>query len=108
MPARRPGDRKMKPSSLTYGPRCPKMTIADELIIDGKVSFHLKVRIPKISLVRKLIAGFVAMALFTMATLIFAISGLYSLNKTARDIAKNDLVLLRSASTLRQSILAQE
>jgi diguanylate cyclase (GGDEF)-like protein len=62
----------------------------------------------KISLVQKLIASYAAMAFFTTAALVFAITGLYSLNKTARDIAKRDLVLLRSANQLRQSLLAQE
>lgn len=63
---------------------------------------------PKFTLVQKLILGFVAMAVFTMAALIFSFTGLYSLNKTARDIANNDLVLLRSVSMLRQSLLDQE
>jgi diguanylate cyclase (GGDEF)-like protein len=62
----------------------------------------------KVSLVQKLVASYAAMAFFTMAALIFAITGIYSLNKTAREIASNDLVLLRSANMLRQSILAQE
>ncbi len=43
-----------------------------------------------------------------MAALIFSFTGLYSLNKTARDIANNDLVLLRSVGMLRQSLLDQE
>jgi len=63
---------------------------------------------PKFSLVQKLILGFTAMAVFTMAALVFSFAGLYSLNKTARDIAKNDLVLLRSIGMLRQSVLDQE
>jgi diguanylate cyclase (GGDEF)-like protein len=48
------------------------------------------------------------MAIFTMAALIFSFAGLYSLNKTARNIANNDLVLLRSVGMLRQSLLDQE
>jgi diguanylate cyclase (GGDEF)-like protein len=67
----------------------------------------LKALFPKISLVQKLIASFAAMALFTMAALLFAVTGLYSINKTARDIANNDLVLLHSASMLRESMQAQ-
>jgi GGDEF domain-containing protein len=43
-----------------------------------------------------------------MAALIFSFAVLYSLNKTARDIAKNDLVLLHSIGMLRQSLLDQE
>jgi diguanylate cyclase (GGDEF)-like protein len=62
----------------------------------------------KVSLIQKLIASYGAMAFFTTAALVFAITGLFSLNKTARDIAKRDLVLLSSANQLRQSLLAQE
>lgn len=62
----------------------------------------------KFTLVQKLIASYAAMTFFTMAALIFSIMGLYSLNKTARDIARNDLVLINSANKLRESILAQE
>ncbi len=68
----------------------------------------IKPQFPKFTLVQKLVCGFGAMAFFTMAALIFSFSGLYSLNKIARDIAKNDLVLLRSAGTLRDSLLDQE
>lgn len=64
--------------------------------------------IPKFTLVQKLILGFTAMAVFAMAALTFSFAGLYSLNKTARDIANNDLVLLRSIGMLRQSLLDQE
>jgi GGDEF domain-containing protein len=67
-----------------------------------------KAHFPKFTLVQKLILGFTAMAVFTMAALIFSFTGLYSLNKTARDIANNDLVLLRSVGMLRQSLLDQE
>jgi len=67
----------------------------------------LKALFPKVSLVQKLSASYAAMAFFTMAALLYAVTGLYSLSKTARDIAKNDLVLLRSASILRESIQAQ-
>jgi len=65
-------------------------------------------RLTKFSLVQKLIVGFAATAFLAMLTLIFTFTGLYSLNKTARDIARNDLVLLRSSYTLRQSLLDQE
>jgi methyl-accepting chemotaxis protein len=68
----------------------------------------IKAHFPKFTLVQKLFLGFTAMVVFTMAALIFSFTGLYSLNKTARDIANNDLVLLRSAGMLRQSLLDQE
>lgn len=69
-----------------------------------KIAVHL----PKFSLVQKLIVGFAATAFLAMVTLVFTFTGLYSLNKTAREIARNDLVLLRSAYMLRQSLLDQE
>ena len=64
--------------------------------------------LPKFSLVQKIIIGFSAMAFFSMAALVFSFAGLYSINKTAREIARNDLVLLRSVGQLRQSLLDQE
>jgi len=69
-----------------------------------KLSYNL----PRFSLVQKLIIGFAATAFLAMVTLIFTFTGLYSLNKTVRDIAKNDLVLLQSSFLLRQSLLDQE
>ncbi len=62
----------------------------------------------KFSLVQKLVASYAAITFFTMAALVFSILGLYSLNKTARDIARNDLMLINSANKLRESLLAQE
>jgi diguanylate cyclase (GGDEF)-like protein len=68
----------------------------------------IKNHLPKFSLIQKLIIGFAVTVFFATVTLILNFTGLYSLNKIARDIAKNDLVMLRSANLLRQSILAQE
>jgi diguanylate cyclase (GGDEF)-like protein len=62
----------------------------------------------KFSLVQKLLASYAAMALFTMAALVFAILGLFSLNKTAREIAGKDLVFIDSVNKLQESIVAQE
>jgi diguanylate cyclase (GGDEF)-like protein len=62
----------------------------------------------KFSLVQKLLASYAAMTIFTMAALVSAILGLYSLNKTAREIANKDLVFIDSINKLRESIVAQE
>jgi diguanylate cyclase (GGDEF)-like protein len=62
----------------------------------------------KFSLVQKLIASYAAMALFTTAALVFAILGLFSLNKIAREIAGKDLVFIDSLNKMRESILEQE
>ena len=62
----------------------------------------------RFSLVQKLLASYAAMTLFTMAALVFAILGLFSLNKTAREIANKDLVFIDSVNKLRESIVAQE
>ncbi len=48
------------------------------------------------------------MTLFTMAALVFALLGLISLNKTAREIAGKDLVFIDSINKLRELIVAQE
>jgi diguanylate cyclase (GGDEF)-like protein len=62
----------------------------------------------KFTLIQKLLASYAAMTLFTMAALIFALLGLFSLNKTAREIASKDLVFIDSINKLRESIVAQE
>ena len=62
----------------------------------------------RFTLVQKLVASYAAMALFTMAALSSSILGLYSLNRTARDIAHNNLTFILSVNKLRDSIVAQE
>lgn len=48
------------------------------------------------------------MTLFTAAALLFALLGLFSLNRTAREIANKDLVFIDSINQLRESIASQE
>jgi GGDEF domain-containing protein len=60
------------------------------------------------SLIQKISVGYAAMALFTMAALVFSSLSLYSLNKTARGIANRDLPIISSLIKLRASLLAQE
>ena len=62
----------------------------------------------RFTLVQKLVAGYAAMTLFTMAALISSIMGLYSLNRTAREIASTDLIYIDTVNKLRDSIVAQE
>ncbi|MCM2356773.1 MAG: diguanylate cyclase [Geobacteraceae bacterium] len=67
-----------------------------------------KPQVKKISLLHKLVASYAAISLFTLAALVISYSGLYSLNKTARDIVTNDFVLINNANKLRESIQAQQ
>jgi GGDEF domain-containing protein len=60
------------------------------------------------SLIQKISVGYAAMALFTTAALAFSSLSLYSLNRTARGIANNDLPIISSLIKLRTSLLAQE
>ncbi len=62
----------------------------------------------KLSLLQKLIASYAAISLFTLAALVTSYMGLYSLNRTARDIVTNDFVLINAANVLHESILAQQ
>src|SRR5690242_6024205 len=62
----------------------------------------------RLTLVQKLITGYAAMTIFTMAALISSIMGLYSLNKTAREIVNTDLTFIDTVNKLRDSIVAQE
>jgi len=59
-------------------------------------------------LVHKLIASYTAITFFTLAAIVFSLTGLHSLHKIARDIAKNDLVIVNSIQQLRESMEAQE
>lgn len=65
-------------------------------------------RFSALSLFLKVSAGYVAMAVFTMAALLFAASHLYSINRTAFTIAKVHLPVLSAVSKMRASLLAQE
>ncbi|HET6419651.1 MAG TPA: diguanylate cyclase [Geobacteraceae bacterium] len=62
----------------------------------------------RLTLIQKLIASYAAIAFFSMAAILFSITGLFSLNKIAKDIARNDFTFIRSTNTLRDSINAQE
>jgi diguanylate cyclase (GGDEF)-like protein len=63
--------------------------------------------VKKITLLQKLIASYAAISFFTLTALVISYGGLYSLNKTARDIVTNDFTLISSADRLRESVLAQ-
>lgn len=43
-----------------------------------------------------------------MAALVFAVLGLYSLNRTARDIVETDIFVINATNKLREAMLAQE
>jgi diguanylate cyclase (GGDEF)-like protein len=60
------------------------------------------------TLIQKLVASYAAIAFFSMAAILFSITGLFSLNKIAKDIARNDFAFIRSTNMLRDSINAQE
>jgi len=62
----------------------------------------------RLSITRKLIAGYAAMALFTLAALGFSYRGLLYINTTAREIATSDLPAISSLTRLRNVLFAQE
>ncbi len=62
----------------------------------------------KLALIHKLIASYAAISFFTLTALVISYAGLYSLNKTAREIVTDDFVLINSATRLRESVLAQQ
>src|SRR5512135_701084 len=62
----------------------------------------------KQTLVRKMIAGFAAMAFFTFTAMALSFIGLYSMHKTAKDIARHDLVLIKAADKLRDILQDQD
>jgi diguanylate cyclase (GGDEF)-like protein len=65
-------------------------------------------RYTRISLIGKIIVGYSAMALFSIAALTFSINGLISLNRTAKEIARTDLTFISNLQQLRESLVAQE
>ncbi|RNC69648.1 MAG: HAMP domain-containing protein [Desulfuromonadales bacterium] len=62
----------------------------------------------RFTLVQKLIVSYAAMLFLTTIALVYAVMGIYSLNRTAKEIARNDLFIISSANKLRESMLAQE
>ncbi len=62
----------------------------------------------RFTLIQKLAASCVAIAFFSMAASLFATTGLYSLNKIVKDIARNDFASMNSINRLLDSINAQE
>jgi len=62
----------------------------------------------KLSLVNKLVLSYAAIAIFTMAATVFSVFGLHSLNGIVRDIARNDLLIVKNTEKLHDSIQAQE
>lgn len=69
---------------------------------------NTKNTLKRFTLVQKLIVSYAAMLFFTTAALVFSIVGLYSLNKTAKEIIMADLPVISAANHLRESLLAQE
>ena len=59
-------------------------------------------------MIQKLVASYSAIALFTLTALVFSLSGLYSITRTAKDIARHDLLVINSTLQMRESLVAQE
>lgn len=60
------------------------------------------------SLILKIGTGYAAMAVFTIAALVFSSLNLFAINKTARQIAHTDLPVINAMVKMRGSLLAQE
>jgi diguanylate cyclase (GGDEF)-like protein len=62
----------------------------------------------KFTLIQKLVTSYAAITFFTLAALMIAYTGLYSLTRTARDIVTNDFAVIDAANKMRESIVAQQ
>ena len=62
----------------------------------------------RLRLIYKLIVSYAAIAIFTSAAILYSLAGTYSINTTARDLARNDLVTINIIHKLSESIQAQE
>lgn len=67
-----------------------------------------RARLTGLSLIQKIGLGYAAMALFTAAALLFSSLTLYKMNRTARDIANDDLPVITALLKLRSSLRAQQ
>ena len=65
-------------------------------------------RLPGLTLIQKIGAGYAAMALFTSIALALSSRNLYAINETARRIAGTDLPAISALIKLRASVLAEE
>ncbi|QVW33890.1 diguanylate cyclase [Geobacter sulfurreducens] len=62
----------------------------------------------RFSIVQKLIASYAVVIFLTTAALVFALLGLYSQNRTAKEIARTDLFVISATYRLRESLSAQD
>lgn len=62
----------------------------------------------RLTLIQKLMLSYAAIAFFSTAAILFSITGLYSLNKIAKDIARNDFAVINASNQLLDSVNAQE
>lgn len=62
----------------------------------------------RIKLVHKLIISYTLIIFFISAAIVSSITGLFSQNKVARDVAKSDIVITKTIHKLGESIQAQE
>lgn len=66
------------------------------------------ISLSRLTLIQKISAGYAAMALFTMAALVFSSINIYKSNSIARQIADKDLPIISALIELRTSLLTQE
>ena len=62
----------------------------------------------KLTIIQKLVTSYAAITFFTVAALMIAFTGLYSLTRTARDIVSNDFTVIDAANRMRESVIAQQ
>jgi diguanylate cyclase (GGDEF)-like protein len=65
-------------------------------------------RLPRLTLIKKLILSFAISSLCMMAALIYSITGLGVMHRMQTEIARNDLTAATTTITLRELMLAQE
>jgi diguanylate cyclase (GGDEF)-like protein len=73
-----------------------------------KVFMLTMFRWKKLSLVKKMVAGFCAMAFISFTALAISFTGLYTSHKTANVIARHDLVLIIHSDALRDLLQDQD
>jgi diguanylate cyclase (GGDEF)-like protein len=64
--------------------------------------------VKKFTIIQKLVSSYAAITFFTLAALMIAYTGLYSLTRTARDIVSYDFAVIDAANRMRESLLAQQ
>ena len=65
-------------------------------------------KLPRLTLIQKMIISFVVSGLFMLTALIYSVTGMGTMHRAQKEIARNDLAAATTAISLNEIVLAQE